>query len=964
VAVGKERRRQWVEDVFLGLNNNGAYRAATALFFDKANAAVRSLRLWPEQVPEFARQLQPRGKLFRLVGMKKGKTGNSLAARVVDAVLSAVHGNVALKVANVHLCGEGCAGKTMTRVALMKCFDKPATFRLMKALSDIPIMTRRTLGMEFVAQKRVVEISGCGREPLHLLYHDYGGQEEFRANHAAHLAAPNSVYLLVVPLWNPKTNQPMDLVDAVEKYRNWLKLINTVASKSGTAKCITVLNFARQYMEARLDIDEVTDLVLDAQNAFRDTPRLEFVGSPLLVNSNIPASVRDELLPVLMCTVDEMTSDPVAIAPALQTALTAMQAESSWPTFCPESEVKKRLFEELDSIYRPSADLLSDNALANQVVDTIVDITQSQLESRRDIVMLPVQGGERISINRPNWLTKELLGSLFTPKGLDAPMTADDVPQYVWTAEQIGQAAVKSSKMVQYMECTLQPAMYAKLLTSIGVCIPIARRCLDDGSYSWTTVGENQDLAGVEFYFPALYEELMPLDKGGRTSNAAAYVTRRYKVKNPTVSMIPPGYYAALFAEVVGLYPTSNLIWLYKNGMVLEMADGPRIVVRGSSDDTSFDVDVEIADPSYDLSSAFEELEKVRQLVVASTVEWRRNVTLVEIGLHPDHRDRTMYIAELQEKVVRKEKIAKEHRAFYYGKESHHLPLHLKRVKDELRRKSTFLSEKSFEWVWRSAVDVVDGDGSIAPTEVSALRAEVAKLTNTVQRHTHEIAATKNIVENTILQIYHFPYLAQLVPAEDKGTVKDSARQLVTEAFRLHFYCPVCKKRARAGQNGKGYHVRITHEWVKNAASGLKVAATTLQILSLVSGLPIPRVGEILQTLPVTESFGATKAVQSLRDAAAELANAKSGTTKRVTQWENVDGNEFVPPVIEPGHIDAVKNLLDMVEDNYPPKLSGLVKVVRQSTQECAWVCAGACRDDFLRQGYESFKFDVKTRYY
>jgi hypothetical protein len=152
----------------------------------------------------------------------------SEAARAARAVVSVVQGYDLVKAINVHLCGEGYAGKSMTKAALLKSMNSGSRLWLSYNLDEIPAEEGRTLGMVSEA----LECKSPGGVPIRALVHDYGGQEEFRANHAAELATPGSVYLLILPLWDkrpgPNQNKPCTLAYIVESYTNWLKFLNSV----------------------------------------------------------------------------------------------------------------------------------------------------------------------------------------------------------------------------------------------------------------------------------------------------------------------------------------------------------------------------------------------------------------------------------------------------------------------------------------------------------------------------------------------------------------------------------------------------------------------------------------------------------------------------------------------------------------------------------------------------------------
>jgi hypothetical protein len=249
------------------------------------------------------------------------------------AATSELQSKSALMVANVHICGEGYAGKSMTRQALIKCFNSSlGLFFLSPALPDIHLEQGRTLGMVSASFDRAAWLRG---PTTRVRIHDYGGQEAFRGNHASYLSAPNSVYLLVVPLWDMRPQEgnkskhvdaPMELDYIVEKYRDWLKFINSVVPESTKkVQCVTVLNFARQFQalpahKKTFTQAETIAKLLEVQNVFKASPqcRIEFIAMPLPVNSNIASSVQKRVVPQLWKAVEALQEAPVPVSPILQ----------------------------------------------------------------------------------------------------------------------------------------------------------------------------------------------------------------------------------------------------------------------------------------------------------------------------------------------------------------------------------------------------------------------------------------------------------------------------------------------------------------------------------------------------------------------------------------------------------------------------------------------------------------------
>ena len=111
----------------------------------------------------------------------------------------------------------------------------------------------------------------------------------------------------------------------------------------------------------------------------------------------------------------------------------------------------------------PLLDAVGCQAAVDYVVHTIAVITLKLLEARRDIVVFPVATGERVSINRPNWLTEKLLGSLFDPKKRRLEGSVGD---HLLTFDQIITAA---TSLTQGKTASVDNDIFPKLLHPSGV---------------------------------------------------------------------------------------------------------------------------------------------------------------------------------------------------------------------------------------------------------------------------------------------------------------------------------------------------------------------------------------------------------------------------------------------------------------------------------------------------------------
>jgi hypothetical protein len=1061
LTPGKEKEKKWLLETFLDPGSFGPYKAVTAAVINETDLALTFLLRRPDLASEVVRECSAppmlrQGCLHQRLPDHRAGSGDLrdvTAIHAVTAVATAVQGRSALTVAQLHICGEGYAGKSETTKSLQEGFYKSLRRSLPVSRPSIPLRTR-TLGMVSATLDRAAWLSG---DSVRVHFHDYGGQEDFRANHATHLAAPNSVYLIVVPLWDmrPRPAQPvipsdklMDEKIITDTYACWLKFIASVVSgQHGAEQCITVLNFRDQFESAHgrnwaSELQRVVGQLKAIQLRFRS--KLSFPFDPVAINSINARSVHKGVVPILRHAIDNLAKQPVPIAPSVQAVLDHKERSGKWPLFSYESGMQVLLREAIDAKHRPSQSLISDSAVADDVVRAIAQITQARLQSRGDIIVFSAarkkdgtvcttvaeseQSTERISINRPNWLTEQLLGRIFDP---NAPVRGEGLRGNLLSCKEIaaaGQLSETPCAASAQEAVEVDAAVFGKLLHHIGACIPVTISA-DETHYIVTKADDVAD-TDEQYFFPAFSRAEMPPRETLYPATAFERVIRRYTVADPELSMIPPGYYAALFVAVASARPVSELqlfapadklMWVYKNGMVLEVDASYRIIIRGDEHNTSFDLEVEVIDSEYP-GAAFWEMCNVRRLI-AEADGWRGNVRLhlVESCVHPHHRDggaAPKLLSLLEDRVSRGEMLGRSDSLFLYGHKRGadritKLEQELVSIRQESRGmlvrilllhsgRSTVSDEEDnpgagditdaeLDSLWREAESAVRARNVVGANLSDAVVAECERLVERERQilgdefeemrlRLNQLQATLHVVkavqENDHYTVYDVPFLAEVVVAEAKGTWKDAARRQLCDALRLHFYCPACGHRAACGPKHHGYLLTVPKGWVRTAVVTLEVTLIALQVASLFTPIPLPRLAEIVQYLPVD-----TSASQVMLDLVAHLQERASGGTtesgaeQQISDWltaqrqlhaqarqtPQTSGHLEAPtrPVITRGHMAAVRELLIQANDTIPPKHSGLVPVEHAASKECAWVCVG-CRDKFASEGKKCLKIEMQ----
>jgi hypothetical protein len=204
--------------------------------------------------------------------------------------------------------------------------------------------------------------------------------------------------------------------------------------------------------------------------------------------------------------------------------------------------------------------------------------------------------------------------------------------------------------------------------------------------------------------------------------------------------------------------------------------------------------------------------------------------------------------------------------------------------------------------------------------------------------------------------VYELPLLAEIKPQESKGTAKDAALRCLYDVYRLYFLCPVCGVTAQSGFKRKGYKLLVTKGWVAKLSKVLKVSLLALQVASLATPLPLPRLAELANFLPPEDLPVVLAALQFCVRANDDMkGTAEAATAVKLVRGDGTPVPPGTAPPVAPEitleHVASIRELLLLAGESAPPKHTGLSPAICAATQQCAWVCAGKCRDEYTTRG-------------
>jgi hypothetical protein len=586
-----------------------AFSAVGAALHNDVSLALSHLRGRPEQITDILSVIGEFQHKLRNIDEGNPAAQGAQTMHAIQCVAAALDRTQALPVVNLHICGESYAGKTVAMRSLIKCATGPPSMYNCSPWSDPEVERGGTAQAVTEESLEWVVSEGTVHTKLRVCFHDYCGQDMFHAYHAAHLGVPNSVYIIVVAVWDkrPGHDNPMGLDDIVHTYDTWLKRIDCGSSNIRNKHVVTVVNYATQYERAAGTPQQaVNDCLLAVQNSFGSQhPKVSFLGAPIWTDANIPGRVSLELVASLGTALGTLL--PLLSSqdtPALQSVLADMRVKDKWPPVLNEHELQALLLTSVREKHSPSPVVVGDPVVAEDVVRTIAEITRRQLVQQSVIAIVNRTDSEPLCLHRPRTLAEQLVWKLFGPRrGSNGPVIA---------ASTIEQAVCE---LFEKQAHSVPVTTLCGALLQYSMCIPVVQGT--DGLFTHTSTAGPCQL----FAFPAFAGDCRTRIGDLSSVSTANLITRRYNVANH-MNTIPAGYLPSLFVEIAGLYAeTSNRIELFSNAMVLEVPAGPTIAIWGDADNSGLEFQVQLN------SSSQEEFQRVRKLISEPST-WRRNVAL------------------------------------------------------------------------------------------------------------------------------------------------------------------------------------------------------------------------------------------------------------------------------------------------------------------------------------------------
>jgi hypothetical protein len=400
-------------------------------------------------------------------------------------------------VITLHICGNECVGKSQTVKSFINTFGSSFLFKpsTTKENMEIPLdNTGRTIGMEthdplsFIENYRTFEIR----------INDYGGQEAFHTNHTSFLKIKDSIYVIVLPLYDIRNAINNGVQTIITMFQHWIGWIITLY-ENNSPHILIILNFFKLSEQNITGYStNIIEVLRPIIYSFKD--QVIFISKePLVLDSIYPRQIYDQLWPLLRESISTISLQSNTSIPLLNDFM-VYKKEKKWPYVIHSEAMTEKIKEFL---------------LQSKVKSHLLKVTEyaclmliDMLISNKYVLTLQLSFQEVFIVDVTTF-TSKVLGSLFNPfnckLAVDADLHGNQLLKDYCLSNDTIQSRIKdlvSSDDVENIDLS-------HLLCEMGLCIPVIINKDNDKLGYISAVGLSSEAQSTQYCFPAFASTLM-----------------------------------------------------------------------------------------------------------------------------------------------------------------------------------------------------------------------------------------------------------------------------------------------------------------------------------------------------------------------------------------------------------------------------------------------------------------------
>jgi len=467
----------------MSLQDESIWRTWWLLFaalLDDENFLVECILKWPNSLSSAVRNINSSPQVF-----------NNESSKIINSLHPIFNKSSSKSVMTLHVCGHECVGKSQTVKSLMQTFDcnyftKPW---FSKQNSDIDLENGRTIGMECHSRINFY----YNDQYYQIIINDYGGQEAFRVNHSKFLSVENSIYIIVLPLYDKRTRDKVDIDTIINMFKYWLGLILSLVKNPNV---LILLNFVKLSGVEFKDnvLDELSPIILSYSND------VNFLSdTPIALDAIYPREICDDLWTVVKDSVHNLKIQSTTRIPLVDEFL-KYKSKLKWSYIIENDDLENKISDFfVQSSMKSHFNKISSPSIKKCACRMMINM----LMSKRDVVKLRLSGKD-VCVVDVTCFASEVLGALFnplTPKlGFDEHLHGKRLTVDYCLTNEIIHSRIKN------LSFNIRGVNIADLLCQMGLCVPVS---IDVSNGYISSIDSIDGVEASMYCFPAFASKLM-----------------------------------------------------------------------------------------------------------------------------------------------------------------------------------------------------------------------------------------------------------------------------------------------------------------------------------------------------------------------------------------------------------------------------------------------------------------------
>jgi hypothetical protein len=458
---------------------------------DDEDILVECILKWPNSLSSAVRYLNSNSEIF-----------NNESSNIIKSLHPIFNNSRSKSVMTLHVCGHERVGKSQTVQSLKRTFNSNYFTKPWNNEQNADIALGddgHTIGMESHSNIKF----NYHDQYYQIVINDYGGHEAFHVNHSRFLSIKNSIYIIVLPLYDKRTNDIVDINTIIKMFKYWMDLIRSLAMNPDV---LLILNFVK-FSEAKYKnySKNILQQLIPIISSYNSNDVHFLSSTPIALDSICPREICDDMWPLLKESIHNLKVKSDTIIPLIGEFL-KYKKNQKWPFLMKTVELENKI-----QIFFLQSSMKShiSNITNPKILKCACRMMINMLISKRDVVTLRLSGKD-VCVVDVTCFASEVLGAIFNPVtsnlGLDDNLRNKRLTIDCCLTNDIIYNRINNLSTIN------KDVNIIALLCQMGLCIPVS---IDNDSNSYiSSIGSIDESETSMYCFPAFASKLMELHDG------------------------------------------------------------------------------------------------------------------------------------------------------------------------------------------------------------------------------------------------------------------------------------------------------------------------------------------------------------------------------------------------------------------------------------------------------------------